>query len=227
MAVAIAGALVAGGCVGGGDRGRGARTTSTVRQAPADEAAARRIVLRASDLPETWSSSPPERTEEEEAEGVRFYGCLGLPPPAEANAAEVQSPEFEAEGAMISADVTFDRTRRIAQRELQAFRGPKFVECLAEGLDMQAPADSGFTILNQTVERRAAPDLGDGSVAVRFHATLTDGERSVEFTNVQIYVLVGRIWIGLQWSSTGEPMPEDVEEDLLSRMIDRAEPYRK
>ena len=222
MGIALA-AVGATSC-GGDGKPESARSTSTLRQGADDEAAARAIVLRASDLPEGWSSSPNEPpTDEEDAANVRLYTCLDLPTPAETNTADVDSLEFEGDGATIEADVTFVRSRAIARRELSAFRQAEFVRCLEDAFsDLEAEEGSDVAVENQIIERRSAPELADGSVAVRIRATLTDGARSVEVLSDQVYVLVARIWIGLEWTST-EPMPTDFELELLNTMVSRAQ----
>lgn len=211
---------------GAGSGKSSTRTTSTVQRDPGDEAAARAIVLQASDLPHGWSSSAHEPpTDEEVAADARVYTCLGLATPAETNTAEVDSLDFEGDGAMIEAEVTFVRSPAIARRELSAFRRPELIRCLEDAFsDVDAPEGSGLAVEDEVIERRPARQLADGSVAIRFRATFTDGARSVQVLSDQVYVLVGRIWIGLEWTST-EAMPAELERELLDAMVTRAQAH--
>jgi hypothetical protein len=229
LALLLVAALVAFGCGDDDDDAddADAPTTTEVEVDPeADEAAAEEINLTEADLAD-WQATPagPDDADDDELD-AEMRECVGLPPKDDENpTADVDSDDFTQGQMQISSSVTFLTTEELAQEQRDAYASEDAEGCVEEifgrFITDQLP---GATVDELEVERlTASDDLGDGGFAYRLNLSLSAQGQSATLVSDYRGVLVGRAGIGLTTVSVGDPVDEDLQQELLEKMVERAE----
>lgn len=201
-------------CGGDSDGGPGATTPL----GPTDQARARAIVLRASDLPAGWTANPPSTTDG--GEGEAFRQCLGLLPKVSPSA---DSPNFSTTASMtVGSSVTVASTERAIDRDFAAFVDDKALPCLEQRFDAQARRQVGASFGSGRAARFEFPALGDATSAVRISSVATVGDQQVPFTLDVVTVKLGRVGITMTFANAPEPFPADLATELTGKVLARA-----
>jgi hypothetical protein len=191
---------------------------------------ARAVNLTAADIPEGRVSKKDRKPKSNPGGRREFETCVGGPW-SEHNLADVQSPQFlrgqELETERISSDVTVATSMGAADHVLATFQRADVRHCLAR-------------LMTRTLGRTAIPNAHWGPVAVYalpmqapgsggrvgLRIAMTVNIPANEVTLPAYVDLLGFAWgpaeIGLTAISVTQPVPAEVERQLLSTLLARA-----
>lgn len=225
--------LGAGACGGGGDDNGGDEPLTATTEAGAtpstaatggtdDQAVVNRIVLKASDFPPGWKSTPAEPDADDSSD--RELGeCLGVQ--FALDRPEVESPEFtRGELTQVSSSAELAASEEEAASELAALKGPKGIGCFTQLFDKALAEEAGGVPFTPAVaEVREAPRAGDEALAVR----LTTGITAPDGTTVAIYadfvfIRKGRAEISLSFINASQPFDAALAGSLTEKLASRA-----
>lgn len=226
-------ALVATGC--GDDNETASTSTTTGGETPttADgdssstvassggEQDAEKLVLKQSDLPSGWTSTPadPDQPGVDPAE-EELEKCLG----AELSDDEdsVDSPDFEKDESRVSSSAGFADSEDELEADWKAIQSDKFLPCLKEQLEAELAKDEDVKYEDTTVAEFPYPDLGDGTRAVRVRTTgVADGQRIPAYFDV-VFIRKGLAKLTLTFVNLGATFDADLAEDLGRKVVARA-----
>jgi hypothetical protein len=216
--------------------GLGATAPNTPEQRAADQALARRAVLKLTDLPVGYESKPASDSESDvpKAALVQFASCMHM---SKADAAEFLNGADEDDQPSAEADFEYDsptgQTSFESQVELD--RTSADISRPFETLDNGDPAcwkdlfdaafredvPKGTTIGPTTVTELETSGLGDQAEAFRAEVVVTSRGRSVPVTLDFYFVGHGRAGISLFGSGIGRAVEPSFERLLVQTVVDR------
>lgn len=235
ISLALVAVLGVGACGNGGDEGDDqALSTTTTAGSPGapsatsapgpadDQAVVDRIVLKASDFPPGWTSTPAE-PDAGDAGDKALAECLGVPLPE--NRPEAESPEFSrGELTQVSSSAELAATEEEAASEFAALEGPKANPCFKQQFDKALAEQAGdVTFAPAEIEVLEPPTAGDEALALR----LTTGISAPDGSTVAIYadfvfIRKGRAEISLSFINAGQPFDSALAGGLTQKLASRA-----
>ena len=196
--------------------------TATTVAAAGDQALVQELVLRASDLPPGWTSSPATDREDETADR-ELATCLGVA--YDPSRPDAQSPDFsQGDLNQINSTAELAPSAEVAAAELAAIKAPKGVECLKQQFDKQLAQESGGVPFSPVqVATRSFPTVGDESFALRITTSVTppDGQPIPIYLDV-VLVRKGRAGMALILLAAGQPPSSTLAADLAQKLAARA-----
>jgi hypothetical protein len=219
-----------------------ASDSRTKQELEADRKIAQGALLRLSDLPEGFTSTPRKASTadspEEKAVVQSFADCVGvdaslLNDDTDETKADAKSDKFKRAPSLdfeMSASVSASKDEQ--QKIFDAFKSSKagrcfetfFNDALALSLEHPSPgetAPAGLTLGEASVE---TIDLGLHGKTVIYRATIpfTVQGQSAEVVSDFVLALKGRIGMTMTFQNVGEAFPKDLEVQIANEAIDGA-----
>lgn len=190
---------------------------------------ARRVNLRASDLPEARVARAPSG--ETDPAAVEEAAACGLDPTGNTMVASVTSPILRSSAATgeraylystVSAAATGDEITS-ALRELQSGAPLACFERFLKA-EFRAGETADARVLNASTRRLRRPiPLGTEGLAIRMHAPFVAEAKRYDFYFDVVIVSAGNSALILSAGGIPDPVDQNVERELLGVMVERAE----
>lgn len=181
---------------------------------------ARALLIRADDLPNGWTSRPPEPRTEQYLQGVRdLAGCIGSANPDTAYAVQEAGDTYTQGAAVANSAVDVTRTMADYDRDVAAITGPKSEPCLGDSFKKRLALE-GLTV-DVAVERFEIAQHGD--VSIGFHLTVrgtAKGQPLTIFGDVLHYGRSG-VSLALVFLSAGKPFDASLQRSVVDRVTKR------
>ncbi|MFN2502886.1 MAG: hypothetical protein ABR540_01395 [Acidimicrobiales bacterium] len=211
--------LVLPACGGGGDDSGSSSTD-------ADEETAQAANWRLSDFPPGWERDPAALRRPDSPDDLRFSACMGRPPAAELRTAIADSDNFSTgEFTRANSSAQVMRTEAIAREDLAVLLTEKALPCLRDRLQAELrgqtpPGGPPFELL--TLERSEFPHVGDDTVSFRMTVAAPAVAAGATLVVDQVFVRKGRVEISTAFVHREQPLPGDLEESLVRKLVERA-----
>jgi hypothetical protein len=250
--VAVAGLILAG-CGGGSAQVAAAPPATTTRpavapntpaQRAADKAHARRAVLKLTDFPLGWTSSPHDNsgndsdTPAERAAEKNVESCSHLPKrffdDTSDNQPAVDSPDFSkgqvgaGPAAEIQSNVEIDRSVSAISEPLSYLARPRTAQCFGpffKAVFRQSVGKTpGVTLTDFKFGALSVGSLGDQSAGYQGRVTIAGPRASIPVEFDLYFVRVGRGIATLTATAFSIPFDQAFAQDLLQKMVSRLNP---
>jgi len=217
MVAALAlGAVAVGAPAGAGTRALGAAT-------PSQRAHATKALLRLSDLPAGWTSSPATNGGNNNFPGAaQLASCIGVPSKLiQSNPPQVNAPDFHSKDQTLEVDdnVSVFPSTRYATAEYGAISNAKTAGCMSTLMNgpfkaqIAASAGNGSSVGTISLTRAGSPR---GTAAYDVGVPITTQGVVVHLALVITYFIQGRYGQNITFYGYGTPFPAALERHLLS-----------
>jgi len=189
----------------------------------AQRAHATRALLRLSDLPAGWTSSPSANGGSNNFPGAaQLASCIGVPSKLiESNPPQVKGPDFHSKDQILEVDdnVSVFPSTRYATAEYGAISNAKTAGCMATLMNgpfkaqIGASAGNGTSVGTITLTRAGSPR---GTTAYDVGVPVTTQGVVVQLSLVITYFIRGRYGQNITLYGYGTPFPAALEQHLLS-----------
>jgi hypothetical protein len=190
-----------------------------------DKVTARKLVLRAKDLPGVWTSTPPDDDDSDVAEDKRMARCLGIEGnPNKGRTAEADGRDFESEqGVAVSSGASVFETRRALNRSRRVFESPDLASCFEKFLRRAYASDpqAGVTLDSVAMEPLTIPGADDDTLAYRATIGATGPQGPTTVYVDELLAWKGRYGTSAQVTSVFAAVPSAFEADLLDTLVDK------
>jgi hypothetical protein len=214
----------------------------TSEQLAADQQIAQAALLRLSDFPSGWESTPRDPstsdTPELQAATNKFAGCLGVNPSLLGDGSDSAEAEAKSDKFTDSHDLEVESTATVSTSSEQAaavnlLKQPSARGCfqdfvtaaLSDALAHPDPGEElpkGVTIGDPDVGQLNLPDLHGESVVYRATLPVSAGALRIKLFMDFAFASKGRTGLFLSFLNVGDPFPQDLEVQLTNTSIDRA-----
>ena len=182
------------------------------------------IVLRESDFPAGWTSTPAaENTQPRTEQQQAFETCLGVDLSDAGDPAD--SPDFhKGDNTQASSTADFAPNQAALESDWAAVLRPQVLPCAAQQFDAQLDAQLADEVEFTPAEPEVLPfpHVGDGVKAVRLTTTVTAGDQQVDFFADIVFIRKGLAQISLFLLDSRQPFDAQLAAELARRMADRA-----
>lgn len=197
-----------------------------------DKALGEAAILRLSDFPSGWTSTPATTDNSSAAEDQKLATCLGVSV-SEINRegpADVKSPDFnEPAGssgpgnAQVSGGVGYEASADKINSSFKLFAGDKMAPCLnsvlsqvfADAIKKSGGDTSQVTVGNSTVAKFDFPTVGDNTVAYRVTVPISAAGQSLTAYVDFVVATKGRAGFDESFENLGTPFSADLEGTLM------------
>ena len=202
----------------------------------ADKALAQAALLKLSDFPTGWTSTPSTSNQGSQAIDKQLMSCLHVSPQFldSNNPTNVDSPDFsDANGNTASNSVTYEASASTVQSQFAILTSSTFVPCVQAAVNAEIlyaiqhpsnPSDtvpSGLTFGNPTVAQMSFPTLGDQTVAYRVTVPIMyqglSPDAYVDFVAIQ----KGRAVAVMTFEGVATPFDSSMAEQLSTLTVGR------
>lgn len=181
--------------------------------AKTDKQIAKAASIKASDLPQGWTSGKADPDEDSGIAACEATEAIS----ARSEKYEFESPEFTEGDSLVSNSVYVFETVKQAKEYLETFQEPDTLDCLQEGIDAALAETPGASATVEDLDVSGGP-ANDG---VGYLATITipDGATDVTLVFEAVAFRVGRGVTGITTNHVGEALP--LTPDLATTSIKR------
>ena len=222
--VAVTLGLLAGLGAGAAPVPAGASTRMLGAATTAQKAHATKALLRHSDMPSGWTSSPGSNNSGSGSfpGAAQLAGCIGVPSKLIAsNPPEVNSPNFHSKDQTLEVDdnVSVFPSVKNAQAEYAAISNAKTAGCMATLMNgsfksqIASAAGSGTSVGTITVTKAGAPK---GTTAYALGVPITSQGVVVPLHLVITYFIKGQYGQNISFYGYGIPFPSTLERHLMA-----------
>jgi hypothetical protein len=201
----------------------GASSRTLAAATPAQKAHATNALLRHSDMPSGWTTSPSTNSGSGSFPGAaQLAGCIGVPSKLIAsNPPQVDSPNFHSKDQTVEVDdnVAVFPSVKNARAEYAAISNAKTAGCMATLMNgsfksqIAASAGNGASVGTITVTKARAPK---GTTAYAMSVPITSQGVVIQLQLVIVYFIKGQYGQNITFFGYGVPFPAALQQKLTT-----------